>query len=226
MVKVSVNLGRVCNTMVVKLAMIVKDDIPKGPNEIINKYNANGNEYISFNLHPYMVIDIKKMGDPYDSNNSVTLTAPFVGVLCRAIKRELELLKTPDLFFYDGEKHLKVNKEVAKDCICKVMVKQKYIGITPMVVCDNEDEYEGFAFFINSVDHVAQLTIFEMQYLLDILEKTDMTAIGLELLNAYRKYGNSVESKHIGNIVQASPVQELEDRRVKDSPLDKLPDLK
>lgn len=186
--KVSLSLGRINNSMQVKICLILRDDKPIVGQELINKFEIGGNKYITVNPHPFIVIDISSKKDNrengWDSNNSVNITRPFVRPVVNMLKASLEHLKIEDMFYLNDGK-LFVNKQRATENVEKVAVRNKYIKVYPVVISDetDKDEYEGLAFMINDPSHYCYLTIDECVQLIDILEETNMTQLSLSLMS-------------------------------------------
>ena len=207
MFKASINLGRINPMMSVKFNMILKDDGNKNPSQmLVNKFMMSGNEYITFNPHPWLSIDItKKPNEAYDPNNSISLTRAYAYKAAKTVKHALNLLKTEGLFVYNQEGRLLLNKDVSKDCLCKLMVKQKYIGITPMVIVDGDTDYEGLAFMINTPANYAALTIDEAEQLIHILATTDLNLLAMQTIATVPMFREINSEK----IVKSEPSQAI-----------------
>lgn len=230
MFRASINLGRVNSSMVVKFNIVLRDDSTNKQSyqSLVNKFNMGGNDYLVFNPHPYITIDIssKKKDEAWNPNNSISMTRPFALNLCKLLRKCISDMKTANLFFY-RDHHLIMNRSVAQGCIGKCMIKNKYVGISPTVVIDGDVEYEGLMFMINSPANFCNLTIQEAEYLLDILVNTDMTSLSMTLINSASIFKNVDSQKIERQFTESSenPAEEITDKRIKPPNDNPVPDL-
>lgn len=230
MLKASINLGRINSSIVVKFNLILKDEGVKNPSHmLVNKFHISGADYITFNPHPWISIDIspRKPGSGYDRNNTLSLTRPYVYKMCKFLREALNQLKTESLFYYDRDGNLHLNKEVSKDHWCRMPVKDRNIAAAPVVVQEeNSPGYEGIAIMIQNVSNYATMTIDEVEALIHLLATTDMNQMAMQTITAAAAF------KDVGveKIVKPQPAPETEpeviDKRLHIEEPTAVPDLK
>lgn len=186
--KVSLSLGRINGSMQVKISLVLREEKPIPGQELISRFEVGGNRYILVNPHPFITIDISNKKDSrengWDPNNSINLTRPYVRLVIKALQDSLDNLRIPDMFYYNDGK-LMVDKAKAAKYVEKVVVRNKYLKVFPVVISDetDKDEYEGLAFMINDTSHFCYMTIEECELLIDILSNTNMTQMALSLMS-------------------------------------------
>ena len=213
MYKVSTELLRISRALKVKFSLIVKnDEVQPRSNfnkEVINKFTFNGNDYLNITSFPYITIDISKKNDEFSSNLSFNLNRRdlylFIVHMNVLLKRFIE---KEELFYYEETyegRRLKVNKEIANSIKEIVVCGGKTILIQPCVVSINDgkriNDYEGVILSINDLSYYTYLTYADLKYLIYELNKIDMTALSLDLINTALLY-EKVESHNITKEIQ------------------------
>lgn len=213
MYKVSTELLRISGALKVKFSLIVKNDEPlvrsNFNKEIINKFTFKGNDYLNITSFPYITIDISKKNEEFSSNLSFNLNRRdlylFIVHMNVLLKRFIE---KEELFYYEETyegRRLKVNKEIANNIKEIVVCGGKTILIQPCVVSINDgkriNDYEGVILSINDLSYYTYLTYADLKYLIYELNKIDMTALSLDLINTALLY-EKVESHNITKEMQ------------------------
>ena len=105
----------------------------------------------------------------------------------RTLDDVIEGFQEKDLFYYDANKKLQVNKELSKRKEIRFPVGKNEIRFLYTVVADFESEtsnesteYEGLALIINSYTNFVYLTYDEICNMRDILKNTDFLNISLQ----------------------------------------------
>lgn len=181
---------KISKTMKLKINLTLKPDVVTANKnfntKIIDKFNMNGADYLKFAPYPFLVIDIsssKDRGDEWSSNNSVALSQHGIFVMKKALKKMLKNMTDEDLYKYIDDR-LVMNKAIADEKNVKFIVSNKHILLSPSIVLDNHDEYEGITFMINSYANYSQLTLEEAEFLYDTLNRIDLMSIALQMMNA------------------------------------------
>lgn len=97
--------------------------------------------------------------------------------------------QTPDLFFYENDV-LTLNQEIAKDKIETVPLGDKTLRIGYTVIKDdthNTGDFEGIVIFINNYSIYMTLTHLELGFMLDELNKLNLTQLGFDLIRSVMK---------------------------------------
>ena len=188
MYKVLLDYERISKNMKLKFGLILSDEGNKFNNKVIDKFNIDGTDYLKISPHPFLTIDIATREDKRDnwsSNRSISLTRVGMFMMKKKLREALDNLTTEDLFSYYDNK-LTLNKDLAAQTTVKFKANNKYVMIQPIVVPDEENpgiEYEGLCFMINSVENFNLMTIDEVEFLLDILDHTDLLNLALTVIN-------------------------------------------
>lgn len=209
--KVSLSLGRINSSMQVKISLVLREEKPIPGQELISRFEVGGNRYILVNPHPFITIDISNKKDlrenGWDPNNSINLTRPYVRLVIKALQDSLDNLRIPDMFYYNDGK-LMVDKAKAAKYVEKVVVRNKYLKVFPVVISDetDKDEYEGLAFMINDTSHFCYMTIEECELLIDILSNTNMTQMALSLMSI----ASDMKTAELRKIERSFPKEQTE----------------
>lgn len=196
MYKASLNMGHINKYMTLQYNLIIRNDdmVKRMVNtrefDAVEFYTGrNGMEMMKLAPHPFLNIDLynRDRGGVYDDNLTVNITTTTLFMLISKLKKIIQGFKVKNLFFTNGGK-LGVNKSIAVQLNQYVRTPTKTIKLAYAVVPDEENkeiEYEGIAFMINTVDNFCYMTYHEVEYLLYLLEKIDMTGVALHLINTY-----------------------------------------
>lgn len=189
MQKATIELFKVHKNFKVKFSLITKDDDPNSFQKLLNKFNYKGNEYIKITPHPFITIDITTKEDKKDgwnSNQSFNMNRKELFSFIMKLKNLVRnFISHKSLFYYDQNGLLMVNQQEANNIKETIIAGNKRILMQPCVVDNEEDKqrYEGMFLFINSIDYYSYLTYFEMQYLIQELDRIDINALTLNLIN-------------------------------------------
>lgn len=181
------DLGNVNKCMKVKFSLILKSDNELPMNKLVSKFKMQGNEYIKFNPHPFVTIEItneleKKEG--WSNSRIITLNKLNLFRVMMVLKRFINrFVEVKDLFYFQGDT-LCLNNDVAKNEEQMIRVaNDKVILLKPFVVSDEEGMYEGCIFMINSAINYCKLTYEELKYLHYLLSHIDMEILSLQLMD-------------------------------------------
>ena len=217
MYKASIDLFRIGKSMRIKFGLIVHGDKEEqsnkliDKNKIVNKFQYQGNEFFRISPSPFITIDISDNStktEGWSSNNMVNLNRYGLYRFAVNLKKLIFDMNNPaykGLFFIkNGHKY--IDKNLAKQCQRAFRVSNdKCILIEPTVVVDENVEYEGCIFCINSYSFYTYLTLEEMEYLLNELIKIDLNSLTLNVIQLIKMDTLSIQQtiiQHIENEVQ------------------------
>lgn len=181
MYKLSYELGYIGKYLRVRCAVIYRDNLEK---EKVSKFTFNGNEFMRISIHPYIQLDIQQ---PYEKNAKASVSIDRFS-LFRFIQRSKDLLegfKRRDLYTYNEENKLFINKAIANEISMTIPLSfNKTIWLAPTIVRDTDTqvESEGVALCINVTANYVLLTYEEFFYLISYLEHLDIEGIALQLI--------------------------------------------
>lgn len=170
------------NTLKVKFGVVLRQDVVS-PNvqiqPIISKFTIEGNDYLKLAPHPYITLEICDNDDRY--NSSITFNRYYLYLLIKTLKKcAMQFINNKDLFFY-MENKLMVSE--TSETFTTSSASAKKIKIKPSVITDNTGkEYEGVILYINSMSSYTYLTYTELEYLINELNKIDMTQLSFEAI--------------------------------------------
>jgi len=189
MFKANIELFKVHSSCKVKFSLVVRDDKEDPYNQLINKFNFSGNDYLKITPYPFITIDITSKMDKnegWSNNRTFNLNRRelynFIGRLNQLYSR---FISHKELFYYDDYEQLHVNNELADKYKEYVICGNKTILLQACVVeiGDNHDLYEGIFMSINSMDYFTYLTYGDVGYLLYELKRIDMTNLTMQVIN-------------------------------------------
>ena len=173
---------RKINTLKVKFGVVLRQDVVS-PNvqiqPIISKFTIEGNDYLKIAPHPYVTLEI--CADDRSYNSSITFNRYYLYLLIKTLKKcATQFINNKDLFFY-MENKLIVSE--TSETFTASSASAKKIKIKPSVITDNTGkEYEGVILYINSMSSYTYLTYTELEYLINELNKIDMTQLSFECI--------------------------------------------
>lgn len=190
MYKANIELFTVKSNFKVKFSLILKEDNEESKfKKLVNKFKINGNEYIQVTPYPFITFDISSRKDKkengYSNYDSVSITRKHLFLLLKKMERFMKDFTKPDLFYYDDNHELQVNKLLAQEVELIHKLNSKTIKMQPCVVRDEETnrDYEGCFLAINTLDHYTEITYSELQFLFHELSKIDFTSYVLQIIN-------------------------------------------
>ena len=190
---------------------------------IFNRFVFNGNEYIKIIPRSYITIDITSKMDKqeqltYNPNSFCALNVQEMFYFKENLKSLIACYMDPSIPLYklNEERELLVNTELAQKYIKTTRVSSnKMIKLVPAVVTQELVQYEGCALYINSMDNITYLTISEMCFMLDQLNKIDYTNLTLQCIQLYHILDNkSIEKLELP---KKEPVSEVTESEVVDN---------
>ena len=206
MEKISIDLFKVHESFKVKFNVVIRSDLQTNLNKtntyIINKFTYNGNKYTNLTPHPFLTIDITSKMDKnegWSANNSVNLTRrDCFNFVQRMTRLYTKFTKITDLFYYDNNDILVVNKELSEMHKEVFVCGNKTILLQACVVDDSKSKlkYEGIFLSINSIDYFSYLTYSEMEFLIYELRKVDFNSLTMQLINTHM-ISDSIESEKL-----------------------------
>ena len=170
------------NTLKVKFGVVLRQDVVS-PNvqiqPIISKFTIEGNDYLKIAPHPYVTLEI--CADDRSYNSSIAFNRYYLYLLIKTLKKcAIQFINNKDLFFY-MENKLIVSE--TSETFTASSASAKKIKIKPSVITDNTGkEYEGVILYINSMSSYTYLTYTELEYLINELNKIDMTQLSFECI--------------------------------------------
>lgn len=193
MKKITVDIGKIAKGMRLKYSLILDADETgvKNPSlNLVNRYMIGGNEFIKFNPHPYLMIDISESFDKkeeWSANKSVNLNLMSKMKMETQLKSVIANLKIKELFYYDKNNKLDVNRDVVRSLnIRPFVVGNKNCMFDYGVLRDDKNnEYEAIIFMINTADNFCMLTIDEANYLLYTLLSINLYNLTFSVLAYY-----------------------------------------
>ncbi len=104
------------------------------------------------------------------------------------LQKIYEEFQIKDLYYYDNGV-LKLDQELAKDKMQKVITNGKTLMISYAIIKDEDNggDFEGIVIFVNNYSVYMTLTHFELGFMLQEIEKLNLTQIGFDLIRASLK---------------------------------------
>lgn len=139
--------------------------------------------------YPFITIDIRSNIDKKDEWNTNLFFNMNRRELYTMIQRLNRLhnnfIKEKELFYYNRDGKLEVNKDKAYEIREVVVCGNKTIWIQACVIENEEDKqlYEGIFLSINSVDYFTYITYDELGYLIYELAHINMSALTMDVIN-------------------------------------------
>lgn len=206
MQKINMDLTRVTKKIKLKFSLIIEGDNPKD-NAIMSSFTKDGNKYLTVNPYPYITVDISDRKErPWTSNQSFTLSGLTKFIFIKRLKElRYALMREKDLFFKHNDK-LCLNKELVekrRDIFTKLIKvgQNKVCLFMPVVVNDEDDQYEGVSMMINTPENFANLTFEELEFFIDYLERIDLENMTLNFLNlVVLKSGQKATTRDLKNV--------------------------
>lgn len=222
MYKASIDLFKIGKSMKIKFGLIIHGDNGDKINRLINKFNYMGNDYFKVSPTPFITLDISDNStktEGWCSNNMVNLNRYGLYRFVSNLKRLVYDMNSPanqGLYFISNG-HKIVNKNIVNLCRKTFRVSNdKVISMEPCVVVDENVEYDGCILYINSYSYYTYLTLEEMEYLLNELDKIDLDSLSLNLiqllkihdfdLSSLEKNNNVTENKQPEETEQFVPI--------------------
>lgn len=227
--KVSIELFKIHNSFKVKFNVVVRNDIfsqsLKNRNnlDVINTFHYNGNQYTNLIPHPFLTIDITSWMDRnegWNSNNTVNLTRrDNFNLIMKLSRLYSKFTKIEELFYYDYNNTLMVNKELSEKHKEVLVTGNKTLLLQACVVEDRETKlkYEGIFMSINSIDYFTYLTYSELEFLIYELKKIDFNSLTTQLINTYLLTNNESYEYNKLEMEKKPPVTEVGEETIIDN---------
>ena len=185
MKKVSMELTRINKHLKIKYGLVIQGDANSIP--IISSFENNGNEYLTITPYPFITIDISNRKEKdWNPNQSFNISGMTKFLFTKRLREiSIEFRKEKNLFF-EQEGKLYVNRDLAIAHKKLVPVgKGKTCLFIPVVVDDEEthDQYEGISMMINTPDNYSNITFEEFEFLIDFIERTDLSVLTMQFMN-------------------------------------------
>lgn len=190
MYKGSIELGRINKDMKLKFIVYLKEDINQynisqlngREPKVVERFSYGSDDYLRVTPNAQVVIDIQKT-DGYDPNNIISMSKRNLFQFRRNLKKFIHYFEEDDLFYYE-DGNLKINKELSNKYMTVTKTFTKSIALQHSVVTDqnNNIEYEGCIFMINSRANYAYLTYEDLIFLQDELEKIDLSKLAMNVI--------------------------------------------
>jgi hypothetical protein len=187
--------------------VIYRDNLEK---EKVSKFTFNGNQYLRISVHPYIQLDIQQQ---YEKKAKASVSIDRFS-LFRFIQRSKDLLegfKRRDLYLYNEENKLLINKRLANEISMTIPLSfNKTVWLVPTIVKDTDTqvESEGVALCINVTANYVLLTYEEFFYLISYLEHLDIEALALHLI----EFAELTEDKTFTDIDKLSGIERIPDK--------------
>ena len=208
MKKINLELGRISKGMRLKFSLILESSETEKSRslDVVKTFTISGNDYIQLNPHPFITIDIsdtlgKRQKDNWNPNLYVTLNAASKLKLETKLTAVIKNFQVNNLYYYSRSNKLTVNQEVERQLSPPpFVIGNKTCQIKYAVVQDDgndEIEYEGVIFMINSPENFCYLTIDELNLLFYTLRNINMYQMSLSLLTYYETIRKDIEEEEI-----------------------------
>lgn len=171
--------------------------------DMVSTWKTQDVTVVKIKPRPFLTIDFSKKDKGLNTNifekRASVINLTHYARFC--LKQSLKKLRnnfTRDIFCYYNDK-LRINEKVANEVevVCR-LPGNKAIKLSPCIVetieNDRPYEHEGIKFSLNTNENFCLLTLSEMDFLIDRLEKIDMDLIGLDLLKYIPKEDLSSDS--------------------------------
>ena len=191
--------------------------------DVVNTFSYNGNEYTNLIPHPFLTIDITSWMDRnegWNSNNTVNLSRrDNFNLIMKLSRLYSKFTKIEELFYYDYNNVLMVNKELSEKHKEVLVSGNKTILLQACVVEDSESKikYEGIFMSINSIDYFTYLTYGELEFLIHELRKIDFNTLTLQLINTYLITDNKSHKYNNLEMEKRPPVSEVKEEVIVDN---------
>ena len=113
-----------------------------------------------------------------DFMNNIMIPLEEYDSFLKSLKKVHKAILLDDMFVYDQDSHLVLNKTLAKEHIASHVSYGKTITIEPEVVVVDNEEYEGVVFIINRAVRL-ELTHHELKKLRKHLKRIDISSYSM-----------------------------------------------
>lgn len=204
--------------------------------KIINKFDMDGNTYLKISSRSFVTLDVTdnkmKKENGWNTNDSVSLNQlGLYKFIYRFGNFMLAFRQRRNLYFYNSNSELVLNKEVADEITDTFDVGGKRLLLYPVVVQDYENkkgnQSEGCILAINTFDNSAILSYEEMECLYNALKSFDMTSSSLQLISLAEKYRDAESIKLEEHKVTEVPEIIIEDGKnfIMPEPVKEIPEI-
>lgn len=203
-----------CLKHVVKFAYKDKMGKRRGYHSVISyasdQYIQGGiSEVANINVYfkSYLNIECIDKSIPWENRQFISITEYGIHRLRSGLKKVKKWFKKKeydDLYFIE-DNQLKLNKEMVNE---KGLVHHIYfendrsLTITPAVINDRTQSYEGVVMFINNRNSAVELSIGELKTLYNIVKEMNLYLAGLAMLNYLGKPDIIPEIHRVNELVE------------------------
>lgn len=160
-----------------------------------NLYTVGGNKYFKFTPYPYIAIDIsnninnedKQKSGNYTGISTFNLTPYILFEFKYLLKELLYDIKESDMYVLKNN-ILYLNPPDKKYTIINA-TRDKLLGLVPILYTENKDlnkfdinRERGVSLFINTRDNYINITLKDLEYLIDLLDHIDMYGLAMHLM--------------------------------------------
>lgn len=141
---------------------------------------------ISIHFKSYLLLECIDLEIPWSIRQNLMITEDNIHKFINKLKKARKWFKAKkyDDLFYLEDGILKLNKEMSKELVEYVQFNNdKSIVLTPAVITDKGQNYEGILMFVNNKETIITLSINELKTLLYILKKMNLYQSGLSCVN-------------------------------------------
>lgn len=156
--------------------------------------SGSGSKVTSLTFHPIIMLTMVKpqatdengqrIQTPWNPNDSISMTKFNLPIFIDELRYIIKDMKIPELYTYHG-KRLELNEEVAEKARRVFMIGTTAIELTPVVIVQDEDRFEGIKMKFNNEQSTVMLTLNEMTSLEDNLRRIDIDSLALILYINY-----------------------------------------
>lgn len=197
--KQSYDIGIVGDCLRITMNVFITDNSNKTMSEYItSQYMVNGTKYCKLKPHPYLSLNIidKTKVEKYDPGDHVTLNQFYLfnfynsmkELMDDVLKESSNLWTTVRKVDESGDAQV-LNKELAESITRKISSgpSGKTLVLTPCTIAADGDDFQGFSFLINSIDHQIGLSYLEYKYFIHLIKHAldNWSPIVLNMINHF-----------------------------------------
>ncbi|MEI2423311.1 hypothetical protein V6O07_23785 [Arthrospira platensis SPKY2] len=154
---------------------------------------------IKLNFSSYLTIEEISAEKEWNMKESIFLNYKTIFKFEKLLKKARKwFYKYDDLYYYNDNNELCINKEVAKPLSLQQNISGKAIVIQPTIIYKNDIGIEGINLYMNNVSTVCKITIDSLEALYMIIKRFDLYLAGISLINYIGRPDSKAYNKDIG----------------------------
>lgn len=160
--------------------------IARNGNYAFSRYTNHTGDYITVNPKARLVIQYSEKGMEWDKHNQIVLTQRNIFQMKVGIERFYKLFQREDLYTYDNSGCVATMHCKRENLVVISLGFNQFIRFLPDIVTDRTNiRYPGVQVTMNHEENKVLLSIEEFECMYHILRTTDISAMGLSLIQTY-----------------------------------------